>query len=315
MSESMIAARPSKMKSTWDRNAALSNLRNSQSEAVDRLFGDASNPPRNAKAIRMREAVAAYQPPPAVKPEGYEMMTNRPEMFQSLASSRSARSVRYTARGAETARVRDMPQEKGMSKKKADFGSGHPMWSPYYRPTGRTADGKPIIPIDYFKQSSRDIGAFKTDPNLTELGPKMMLANHDLAATIATQMSFNPYPHHLSVTPRDSAGRALVKKKDVSNNDIEKMCETIFVSERPLLDRDEDFTSKFTKHFYSQQHKQTATLADAGQDPFKLSAEEMFKMKNEAKYSSKFVGPCMDMGHRPDWAYNELHGAQPGSLF
>jgi len=32
------------------------------------------------------------------------------------------------------------------------------------------------------------------------------------------------------------------------------------------------------------------------------------QMKNEAKYSSKFVGPCFDMGSRPNYNYNEYHG-------
>jgi hypothetical protein len=62
------------------------------------------------------------------------------------------------------------------------------MWSPYYRPTGKTEDGKPIIPIDYFKQTSREVGAFKTDPNLVELGPKMLAANARLAKNIKEEV-------------------------------------------------------------------------------------------------------------------------------
>jgi len=160
-----------------------------------------------------------------------------------------------------------------------------------------------------------DIGAFKTDPNLVELGPSMLAANARLALNISEQMSFNPYPKHLSVTPRDAAGNPLIEKRVISNQEAEKMEKQFFVSERPMLDRDAEFTAKFTRHMYSQEHKRMAELGDAGDDPFKLSKEEMFKMKNAAKYSSKFVGPCMDMGNRPNWAYNELHGAAPGSLF
>jgi hypothetical protein len=266
-------------------------------------------------------------------------MTSRPEMFNS---TRGKETARYTSRGPETARVRDMGAEAGVSKKKADFGSGHPMWSPYYRPTGKTSDGKPIIPIDYFKQSSREWGAFKTDPNLVELGPRMLEANARLANNIKEQISFNPYPHHLSLTPRNSAGEPLVKKKAIDREDAKKMLLKMLASERPMLDRDEEFTAKFTRHMYvpatppstrwqfhslsfcapslarslarrySQEHKKMSTLQQAGKDPFKLSAEEMFVMKNEAKYKSKFVGPCMDMGHKPNWNYNEYHGAKTG---
>ncbi|GMI38263.1 hypothetical protein TeGR_g4276 [Tetraparma gracilis] len=308
MAECMMPARPSKEKSAWDRDASLASL-TGRSPTVDRLYGDAKNPPRNAKALRAREKIASYVPPPSCKPEGYELMTSRPEMFNS---SRGRETARYTSRGPETARVRDMGAEAGVSKKKADFGSGHPMWSPYYRPTGKTSDGKPIIPIDYFKQSSREWGAFKTDPNLVELGPRMLEANARLANNIKEQISFNPYPHHLSLTPRNSAGEPLVEKKVIDREDAKKMLLKMLASERPMLDRDEEFTAKFTRHMYSQEHKKMSTLQQAGKDPFKLSAEEMFAMKNEAKYKSKFVGPCMDMGHKPNWNYNEYHGAKTG---
>lgn len=287
MAECMMPARPSKEKSAWDRDASLASL-TGRSPTVDRLYGDAKNPPRNAKALRAREKIAvsaaspiapvprpqptpplsrltyrlispachavltptphqSYVPPPSCKPEGYELMTSRPEMFNS---SRGRETARYTSRGPETARVRDMGAEAGVSKKKADFGSGHPMWSPYYRPTGKTSDGKPIIPIDYFKQSSREWGAFKTDPNLVELGPRMLEANARLANNIKEQISFNPYPHHLSLTPRNSAGEPLVEKKVIDREDAKKMLLKMLASERPMLDRDEEFTAKFTRHMY-----------------------------------------------------------------
>ena len=142
MTESLVAARPSKTKSNWDRDQALASVRTGSSAAVNRLYGDAHNPKRNARALRQREAISSYVPPPKSKPEGYELMTNRPEMFSSMASSRSQRSIKYTERGKETARGVDMSEMKAKSAKKVDFGGGHPMWSPYYRPTGRTADGK-----------------------------------------------------------------------------------------------------------------------------------------------------------------------------
>ena len=162
------------------------------------------------------------------------------------------------------------------------------------------------MPINYFKQSSRDIGSFKTDPNLVELGPKMLEANARLARNISQEIAFNPYPKHMNVTPRDKAGKALIEKVNVTKDELDRMHKTFFVSDRP--EQDDAFVAKFTKHMYDQFHKKSSTLADMGSDPFKLSKEEMFKMKNEAKYSSKFVGPCFDMGSRPDWNYNEYHG-------
>jgi len=190
----------------------------------------------------------------------------------------------------------------------ADFGSGHPLWSPYYRPKGKDSEtGKPIIPIDYFKQSSRDIGSFKTDPTLVELGPMMLAANARLAENIKAEIAHNPYPKHLNMTPRNSKGAKLpFPRVPIEDHEVDKLHSKFFVSEKP--EQDEEFVRKFTKHMYAQFHKRFSTLEDMGNDPFKKSKEEMFRMKNEAKYSSKFVGPCFDMGSRPNWNYNEYHG-------
>ncbi|GMI17933.1 hypothetical protein TrLO_g10572 [Triparma laevis f. longispina] len=303
--ETLTAARAPKLKSTWDRDASLTEIR-AGSATHQRLYSDATGPKRNARATRERENIAKSRPPPPSKPEGYELMTNRPEMFNESKK----RAVKYTERGPDhpslTARGRDMALAAAMSKKKADFGSGHPMWSPYYRPTGKTEDGKPIIPIDYFKQTSREVGSYKTDPNLVELGPKMLEANAVLARNIKQEIDFNPYPKHFNVTPRDSSGKPKYEKVNISKKELERMHKTFFVSDRPA--QDDEFVRKFTKHMYDQFHKKMSTLAMTGDDPFKLSKEEMFKMKNEAKYSSKFVGPCFDMGHRPNYNYDEFHG-------
>ncbi|GMH71069.1 hypothetical protein TrRE_jg11124 [Triparma retinervis] len=305
--EVLVAARAPKSKSTWDRQNALASIQ-SRSQAHERLYGDANGPKRNARSIRERERISMARPPPSSKPEGYALMLTSPMGF----SSRREERVKYKEKGELTARGRDMNAAENMSKKKADFGSGHPMWSPYYRPTGKTEDGKPIIPIDYFKQTSREVGAFKTDPNLVELGPKMLAANARLAKNIKEEIAFNPYPKHLQMTPRDSAGKDLVKKVNISKEELEKMHKTFFTSELP--EQDDEFVRKFTKHMYDQVHKKLDTIYDMGNDPFKLTAEEMFKKKNEAKYSSKFVGPCFDMGSRPDWNYNEYHGGTVGMM-
>ena len=128
----------------------------------------------------------------------------------------------------------------------------------------------------------------------------------------SSQIAFNPYPKHLHLTPRDSAGNDLVKKVSISKEELEKMHKTFFTSELP--EQDDEFVRKFTKHMYDQVHKKLDTIYDMGNDPFKLTAEEMFKKKNEAKYSSKFVGPCFDMGSRPNWNYNEYHGGTVGMM-
>ncbi|GMH72177.1 hypothetical protein TrST_g776 [Triparma strigata] len=303
--ETLTAARPSKFKSTWDREASLQQIR-AGSATHQRLYDDATGPKRNARATREREKIAKSRPPPPCKPEGYELMTNRPEMFKESQK----RAVKFTHREPATARGRDMALAAAMSKKKADFGSGHPMWSPYYRPTGKTEDGKPIIPIDYFKQTSRDVGSFKTDPNLVELGPKMLEANAVLARNIKQEIDFNPYPKHFNITPRDNSGKPKYQKIAISDKELERMHKTFFVSERPAEDDGGEFFRKFTRHMYDQFHKKMSTLDMTGDDPFKKSKEEMFKMKNEAKYSSKFVGPCFDMGHRPNYNYDEFHGGR-----
>ena len=136
----------------------------------------------------------------------------------------------------------------------------------------------------------------------------MLAANARLAENIKAEIAHNPYPHHLNMTPRDKGGARVrnYPRIPIRDDEVNAMHSKFFVSEKP--EQDEDFKRKFTKHMYAQFHKELKTLKEMGNDPFKKTKEEMFKMKNEAKYSSKFVGPCMDMGSRPNWNYNEYHG-------
>jgi len=53
-----------------------------------------------------------------------------------------------------------------------------------------------------------------------------------------------------------------------------------FISERP--EQDDVFVAKFTKHMYSQDHKKQKTLHMMGNDPFKKSKEEMFKVSERS---------------------------------
>ena len=132
--------------------------------------------------------------------------------------------------------------------------------------------GKSIVPIDYFKQSSRDIGAFKTDPTLVELGPMMLAANARLAENIKAEIAHNPYPHHLNMTPRDKSGaRVAYPRVPIHDHEVNKMHSKFFVSEKP--EQDEEFVKKFTKHMYAQFHKKQKTLEMMGNDPFKKSKD------------------------------------------
>ena len=55
-------------------------------------------------------------------------------------------------------------------KKSKDFGSGHPQWSPYYKPPN-------AVYIDRFKTVSRDIGSFAKSSDMLDLMPKFRKAD------------------------------------------------------------------------------------------------------------------------------------------
>ena len=137
----------------------------------------------------------------------------------------------------------------------------------------------------------------------------MLASNARLAANIKSEINFNPYPHHLAVTPRDGRGEALVIKREITDHEVSKMYPAFFVSERP-----EDGgmgaaqKQRFTNLMYAQPHKRMSTVQEMGKDPFRLGPEEMLKIQMEQKYASKYVGPCFDMGAIPNWKYNSYHG-------
>ena len=133
--DSLLAARPGKSRSAFDRPSHVTSfLTVPPSAAHERLYGDSLAPgQRSARAGRDRERKAAFRPTPNVRPEGLDLILERPDYFKE-----TAREEKFKEKAKETARGRDDAANPKMSKKKADFGGGHPMWSPYYSPTGKT---------------------------------------------------------------------------------------------------------------------------------------------------------------------------------
>jgi hypothetical protein len=310
----LVPARTQKLKSSWDRDAAIHKVnaetsRTRSNTQFDRLYEDSHRPtPRTARAEKKRTEFLQSQLKYTSKlddqrPEGFVKDKNGDMVRTQSAAARSTLTERrkFAYKDELTARGNDMFANEANSKKKADFGSGHPMWSPYYRPSGPG-----VTSINYFTQASKDVGSFKTDPTLSELAPAMLISNARLAANIKAELKFNPYPQHLNMSPRDKEGKVVpIKRKDIKDSELKDLMGVFFTSEKKAEDK--EFGEKFSKKLYEQWHKKIATLADVGDDPFKLSKEDMFKKNNDLKYVSKHVAPCFDMGAKMNWNYNEFH--------
>jgi len=91
-----------------------------RSATHERLYGDASGPKRNAKAIRERERISMTRPVVACKPEGYSMTMTSPMGY----TMRREEKIKYQAKGPITARGRDMDALAAASKKKVRRGRG-----------------------------------------------------------------------------------------------------------------------------------------------------------------------------------------------
>lgn len=141
--DTLVSARSQKLKSSWDREAALFSL-TKKSSTHERLYGDATGEKRTARAMRERERRSRWREEPLVKPEGYKVAVQ--ELEEGIYSRRpTAREVGFKPKETVECRGRDGTHGGDLSKKKADFGAGHPMWSPYYRPKGKDSEGESKI--------------------------------------------------------------------------------------------------------------------------------------------------------------------------
>ena len=84
---------------------------------AERLYSDASGQnPRSARATRQREQILSSRPEPDVKPEGYALMVNAPEMLNS--SRPTARQIGYKSPSKAICSGRDGSAAGELSKKK-----------------------------------------------------------------------------------------------------------------------------------------------------------------------------------------------------